>query len=370
MRYLYECGVMLSVDFTNSTAEFAMPGITVRIIAGLLAFTPLLMCTGFALSQDRDDTAVTQPVEPAYTHCPEPEARQFDFWTGQWDVTNRYLVNNAEWADIGFATNLVHPVLDGCAIVEHWRGNLGRNQIRGFSIRTYDPTIDRWVLLLSWPGPNRPSFSFLEGSFRHGRGEFFRDGVNAEGDSISTRYTFADVTPTSLRWDAASSSDGGIHWATNWIMEFSRRDGKSTDPVMNAPSYSLHRCTERNARSLDDLFGVWESTDTISMEHMPILEGCGAMQSLTVIADDRTYRAFLFFSPSATDNQWSAFLLSTTERSFVSLTGERSGDRVTLRSDDGHVLNYEFGDSTQVDLEASLPGLPEVATGRRSLTRR
>jgi hypothetical protein len=323
-------------------------------------------------------TAMNGPSGAVSTNpaCPEPEARQFDFWVGQWDINNRYFVNGERWVDAGVATNLVHPVLGGCAVVEHWAGNLGRSQIRGFSIRMYDPEKGKWVLLLSWPNPERPGFTFLEGNFRHGRGEFFTEGTNAAGDSVLTRYSFSDVTDSSLRWDAASSTDGGAAWSSTWIMEFQRRDDVHDGPVLNAPSASLHRCTGDHMRELDDLHGVWEtsgmqpkSPGAVSTQIMPILDGCAQMELLSIRTEAGPFEAFLVRAFFPDEDRWKGYLLTTANRSFIELNGRRDGDSVRL-SGEGTNIVYTITDEGALTMQLDAAGVPTLDQGAWNLIRR
>ena len=63
--------------------------------------------------------------------------------------------------------------------------------------------------------------SFRVGDFAGGRGEFFREWETPQGRSRG-RITFSDVTPDSVDWELAISTDGGESWSTLWKMEMSR----------------------------------------------------------------------------------------------------------------------------------------------------
>ena len=64
-----------------------------------------------------------------------------------------------------------------------------------------------------------------------------------------------------MRWDSASSADGGRAWTTDWIMEFSRT--RAADEVTRDRLFD-HAWTEGDvsphaeARALDFLVGSWE----------------------------------------------------------------------------------------------------------------
>jgi hypothetical protein len=64
--------------------------------------------------------------------CSDPAARQFDFWIGHWQVTE-----NGKPA----GTNHIQRILDGCALLENWRGAQGG---AGNSLNFYDRADGLW----------------------------------------------------------------------------------------------------------------------------------------------------------------------------------------------------------------------------------
>ncbi len=147
--------------------------------------------------------------------------REFNFWIGEWDVNLRVLQKDNTWKDQHKSVARIYSILDGKAILELW--NEKQNGILGYSLRYFNPKKNKWDLWLNWAGKNRSGTNGLEGSFRHGRGEFFAETKVADDKTRKFRYTFSDVTPNSLRWDNGTSDDGGKTWSGNWIMEFTRR---------------------------------------------------------------------------------------------------------------------------------------------------
>lgn len=158
-----------------------------------------------------------------------PVAREFDFWLGEWAVQNRILDDSGEWTDADTARVRITPFLDGLAVFEEWAGPFFGATMQGFSIRSYDVVKNEWHLVLFWTTSGDGGFSELRGQFRHGRGEFFSHDAG-----VTTRYTFSDISAlpgtsaASLRWDQATSSEGGV-WCTDWIMEFVRRADAPAD---------------------------------------------------------------------------------------------------------------------------------------------
>jgi hypothetical protein len=59
------------------------------------------------------------------------------------------------------------------------------------------------------------------GTFKDGRGEFFRELETPQGKRTN-RITFSDITSNSVNWELAISSNEGQSWTPIWIMEMTR----------------------------------------------------------------------------------------------------------------------------------------------------
>lgn len=281
--------------------------------------------------------------EPA---CPEPEAHAFDFWLGTWDIDNvqRNPVTPDDPTLYPTGTALLHvdAVAGGCAVVETWTGSLRWGEVRGFSVRSYDPDTGAWTLVLAWPTARHPvsSFSTLHGGFQHGRGTFTADGTAPDGTAFITRFTFSDIASNRYRWDSERSVDGGLTWATSWVMRGTRRpDGAETaDPLPQSyapPERPL--CPEPQARALDRWLGRWTGeTDgpfrplAVTVEVRPILEGC----ALTERWDLGGSEHFVVRAWDAATDQWVAWRLSADDPALKRLAGEPGAGPVFL-TDDG-----------------------------------
>lgn len=294
--------------------------------------------------------------------CDAPEARAFDFWVGEWNVNNRYRTPGG-WVDAGSATNQVFPVLGGCAVVELWDGNLGQNRIRGFSIRAWSAAERQWVLVLNWPQANAARFGVLRGDFRHGRGDFHVTRINADGDSVRTRYTFSDITDTSLRWNDGTSTDGGTTWRTNWIMEFTRRDPVRDPPLRNVPLADPGRirlCEGDVYRTFDQYLGQWAGAPSDSsvrnarLESIAIVGECAILDQLAWDDDSGHHEAVLVRSWLADPGEWRQWALDTDHREFVM----QRGAGPDLVSDDGAQRMRWWRDGDSVVLSWDRPGGP------------
>jgi len=250
------------------------------------------------------------------------ESRQFDFWIGEWDVLNRNRpAEEGRWYDTGTATARVYPVVAGCGLVEHWRGNAYGDFLVGFSLRAFNPQVGQWDLALLWPNSGEPRFGELGGGFRHGRGEFYSQGLTAEGDTTITRFTFSDITPNAIRWQDGFSTDAGMLWNSGWIMEFTRREPLYQGPLLNGPSVTTLRCPSPEYRGMDFLIGEWAGSvqaDSAEAEGMvvlsgvtPILEGCGVMERISAIGQTSAWEVFRVRAYETDRDKWVEYRLDT-----------------------------------------------------------
>jgi len=191
--------------------------------------------------------------------------RQFDFWIGEWSVQNRHLQADGTWADGDLTRAHTVPVCGNRALLEEWAGPFRGGFMNGFSLRAYDPAREDWDLLLFWTSDGNGGFGRLRGSFRHGRGEFFSSWTDPQGQEQVQRYSFSDGLPSSVRWDSATSSDGGVTWKTDWIMEFSRTRAAAEvtqDRLFDVAWTEGEVSPHAEARRLDWLLGSWSGSQT------------------------------------------------------------------------------------------------------------
>lgn len=159
--------------------------------------------------------------------CNSSEAHQFDFWIGKWKIDQKIIQKDSTWLETKAHTS-VSPTLGGCALEEHWSGNvkffwLGMKDIKpmkGFSIRYYNPKEKVWYI--NW----MDNFGLklrcgMKGNFNDGRGEFFTERDSPDGKQFS-RITFSDIKKNSVHWELAISNDNKKSWVTYWIMDMKR----------------------------------------------------------------------------------------------------------------------------------------------------
>jgi len=145
---------------------------------------------------------------PVVKPCSAAEDRQFDFWVGNWRVTDP----QGKFA----GTNDVTVEYGGCVVQEHWRGAGGDV---GSSFNAYRPSTKMWhqtwvdnqgqVILLD--GTYADNVMTLSGPFKTRKG---KTAVNR------IRWTRIDGDHVRQLWDY--SLDGGKSWTVAFDGLYSR----------------------------------------------------------------------------------------------------------------------------------------------------
>jgi len=150
----------------------------------------LLLSVNPASGQESLDSAATRRPEPP------AEARQFDFWLGEWDVVD------PTGKHVG--TNVITSMLSGWGVMERWTGDGG---MVGMSLNAYDSSGERWHQ--TWVD-DRGGFLLLDGEFT--AGSMVLSGAR-KGAEVIDRITWTPLESGDVRqvWDV--SSDGGDSWS-------------------------------------------------------------------------------------------------------------------------------------------------------------
>jgi hypothetical protein len=154
--------------------------------------------------------------------------RDFDFYTGTWDVTNRrrtdffeetcFFEEAREWEEFP-AVSRASRHLDGRANFDEIE--FPTKGFTGLTLRLYDPERQQWSLY--WASSRTGKLDTpVVGRFAGGRGEFYGDDI-IRGQELRVRFLWSDLTADSARWEQAFSVDGEKTWITNWIMTSTRR---------------------------------------------------------------------------------------------------------------------------------------------------
>ncbi len=163
---------------------------------------PLLIPTVLLLG------ATAHAATPAPAPCSAPEYRQFDFWLGDWDVTNP--------AGKPAGRNHITQEYGGCVLQEHWSGTGGS---LGSSFNIYDPVRKVWHQ--TWVD-NTGTLLEIEGGLKDGSMIMSGEQSQPDGKKLLNRITW---TPRAGKvrqlWE--TSSDGGKSWTVSFDGLYSKR---------------------------------------------------------------------------------------------------------------------------------------------------
>lgn len=151
---------------------------------------------------------------PRNKPCTAAAHRQFDFWIGDWDVTDP--------AGKPVGTNLIKPILGGCVLHEGWVATGGT--FTGQSYNTFDASRDVWHQ--TWVDMSG-TLLLLEG--RIDNGMMVLSDKNVAGKKDPNAWNEISWTPHadgSVKQVWRTSADGG----KTWKIAFDGRYVKSSRP--------------------------------------------------------------------------------------------------------------------------------------------
>ena len=151
--------------------------------------------------------------------------KDFDFLIGRWTIDNRKLkerlCGSNNWQK--FEANLeVNKILSGVGSIGVFRAIINSRFFEGMMIRLFNPVTKLWSLhwVDNWSAILQPP---LVGEFTNGKGEFYCEYFH-QGEPVTIRYIWNNITSKSAHWEQAYSSDNGKTWEINWTMDLKRND--------------------------------------------------------------------------------------------------------------------------------------------------
>ena len=144
---------------------------------------------------------------PAPAPCSAPEAKQFDFWLGDWDV----FTPDGKLA----GTNRIERMY-GCVLHESW----SNPKVQGQSFNAYDP--DRGVWHQTWVDSSG-SLLLIEGAFREGSMRMSDATLPGKKDAKQlNEIAWTPMPDGSVRQLWRVSADGGATWTTSFDGKYVR----------------------------------------------------------------------------------------------------------------------------------------------------
>jgi len=150
--------------------------------------------------------------------CTSPEARQLDFWLGDWALSWPAEQFGGEGGERGTGRNRITKLFGDCVIEENFTTDDG--SFRGHSVSVYDGSAGCWRQ--TWVDSSGGYLVFT-GTFHDGIMELRTGPTERDGEVLVQRMVFTDITPSSVEWAWQGSRDGGSSWNDLWNISY-RRD--------------------------------------------------------------------------------------------------------------------------------------------------
>ena len=177
---------------------------TSRSTTRFLALVVLTLAGCAAAPSSSTATAVAQLRPP-------PEATQFDFWIGEWNVKSTK-------GDQPAGRSVITKILGGWVIEENWTSASGSS---GKSFNTYSPLARRWRQ--HWVDDSGTVTDYGDGVFEDGHLRFTSNSPDPDGSRKLRTMTFFDLDPERVRQLGEVSIDGGASWQVEFDLTYYRR---------------------------------------------------------------------------------------------------------------------------------------------------
>ena len=141
--------------------------------------------------------------------CSAPEFRQFDFWAGDWEVSD------PSGKKVG--TNRIDVVQGGCALHENWTSVKAS---RGESLNFYDKNTGKWTQ--AWIG-NDGGALLLTGGMKGDAMVLEGEAPAPDGTPAKQRIRWTPRPDGTVRQHWETSTDGGKSWTTAFDGIYARK---------------------------------------------------------------------------------------------------------------------------------------------------
>jgi hypothetical protein len=168
----------------------------------------VLTTLGAAHSLAQTQTTPAAPA-PRPSPCPvKPEYKQFDFWMGEWDVTDK---------GQKIATSSIQRIVGDCIIFENY---FQLDGYTGKSFSFFDATLGKWRQ--TWVDSSGNVGEFL-GEYRENAMRYEGETHRSDGQKILRRMTLFNLGADRVRQYSERSLDGGKTWAAGYDFIYIRR---------------------------------------------------------------------------------------------------------------------------------------------------
>jgi hypothetical protein len=207
------------IQSLKNQKDEAFASLEKAVAAGYVNLTELKSHNDFQniRSDVRFDKLLAVVTNNAFPCMANQQAREFDFWIGEWDV---YPNGSAQLV----GDSKIELASGGCMILENWTA-LGPFPNTGKSMNYVNTITGKWEQL--WIGSggmniNNPQ-KFVNGVYSDGAMRFDFEQSNPQGQKQIGRFIFFNQGSDQVRQFNEVSSDGGKTWTTSYDFVYKRR---------------------------------------------------------------------------------------------------------------------------------------------------
>jgi hypothetical protein len=206
------------VETRGGNREKALAALEKAAAAGFAQVALLEGEPDFASLRDdpRFKAVVTRADRNARPCAYRLEARQLDFWVGEWDV------------EMGGATvgeSRIEKILNDCVIFENWTS---ANGYSGKSFNVYDPDKKRWQQTwVDGTGRITEYYGAAKDGNLHYVSESTTTGPDGKSQHVLGRMTFFNLGPGTVRQLWEQSTDEGKTWTVAFDGLYTKKKGGS-----------------------------------------------------------------------------------------------------------------------------------------------
>ena len=175
-------------------------------------------------------TALGQ-TEPSHSApCSQAEARQFDFWIGEWEIQAKERPPGSDqWTENkSWIRTRVRRALSGCVLIEESIDKVAYDTlVVGMSLTSYNIHLGKYQQL--WVDQQGSTWEYV-GGWEDESMVLYLEPTTSSGESIvpfeattRIRMVFSEIARNGLVWGYEYSTDGGHEWTRTNEAVYSRR---------------------------------------------------------------------------------------------------------------------------------------------------
>ena len=158
-------------------------------------------------NEEKYKTILQRVKSIAYPCSASTEYRQFDFWIGEWNVTDTKTGNPA-------GKSKIELLLGECVVMENWQPVSGA---AGKSFNIYNVAEKKWRQ--TYVDASGSLLEFYDGEFKDGKMQF---KMKPSGDNATHRLSFIRVSDKEVRQLGEMSKDNGASWQAEYDLTYKR----------------------------------------------------------------------------------------------------------------------------------------------------